>query len=495
MASKKTVTPANLEALGAARLAALLVDLSGGDAALKRRLRMELAAAESPDSLAKEIRKRLITIGKSRTFIEDGKGYRALRDDLRTQRKLIAEQIAPRDPQQAMELLWRLLDLAQSVYERCDDSNGEIGAVFNDCCAAIGAAAQNAGPDPVSLADRVYDAVTTNDYAQYDGLLQAMGPALGADGLGRLKTRLVALSQQKVVRPAAKDRRQIGWSNSGPLYEDELFEYQRRSVVSLILSQIADMLGDVDAFIAQHDDEARTTPRIAAQIARRLLAAGRPEEALAALDAAPRKPLSLDFAMLVEMAGLISATDEEEEPDDARIAVLDALGRAEEAQAERWACFAATLSRRHLVDYLARLSDADALDAEERAFAHAAGFELREWALRFLLAWPAPDRAAALVMAAPDRWDGNRYDILTPAAKALAHHHPLAASVLLRAMADWTLGRARASRYKHAARHLETCAALAAEIDDFGPIPPHDDYMRALRAAHGRKSIWSLMAA
>src|SRR5215218_7395379 len=44
MASKKTVNLDNLVALGPERLAAILVDLAAGDADVKRRLRLELAA-------------------------------------------------------------------------------------------------------------------------------------------------------------------------------------------------------------------------------------------------------------------------------------------------------------------------------------------------------------------------------------------------------------------------------------------------------------------
>ena len=61
MASKKTLNAKNLEALGAERLAGLLMELGTGDAALKRRLRMELAA-EDPGELARQIRKRLTSI-------------------------------------------------------------------------------------------------------------------------------------------------------------------------------------------------------------------------------------------------------------------------------------------------------------------------------------------------------------------------------------------------------------------------------------------------
>lgn len=48
MASNKTLNAKNLEALGAARLAELLIEVSIGNAAAKRRVRLELAGAQSP---------------------------------------------------------------------------------------------------------------------------------------------------------------------------------------------------------------------------------------------------------------------------------------------------------------------------------------------------------------------------------------------------------------------------------------------------------------
>jgi len=54
-------------------------------------------------------------------------------------------------------------------------------------------------------------------------------------------------------------------------------ERSRVSTVRLALMEIADALGDVDAYIEQYDEEARK--KIAAQIAQRLLAAGRAQEA------------------------------------------------------------------------------------------------------------------------------------------------------------------------------------------------------------------------
>lgn len=43
----------------------------------------------------------------------------------------------------------------------------------------------------------------------------------------------------------------------------------------MALEYIADVQGDVDGFIAQYDPKTRKVPKIAAEIAQRLLAAGR----------------------------------------------------------------------------------------------------------------------------------------------------------------------------------------------------------------------------
>ena len=52
------------------------------------------------------------------------------------------------------------------------------------------------------------------------------------------------------------------------------------------------------------------------------------------------------------------------------------------------------------------------------------------------------------------------------------------------AVIDFTLSASRASRYRHAARHLAEYSSLAPHIDDYGGAPDHAAYLRALRAAH-----------
>ena len=478
MTSKKTLNATNLEALGAERLAALLMEVSQGNAAIKRRLRLELVSTESPAELGKEIRKRLATIARSRAFV-DWQNRKGLVDDLEAQRRAIVDTVAPRFPGEALELVWRFLELARSVFERSDDSSGTIAAVFRAALGDLGEIAQAARPDPKQLADQAFRALVQNDYGQYDDLIQVLRPALGPVGLEHLKQRMVALSAEPVRKPAAQERQVVGWASTGPIHADEVAERSRVSTVRLALRDIADAQGDVDAYVAQYEERARRVPKIAAQIAKRLLAAGRAEEAWRTVEAAEiRKGGWPDF-----------------EWEDARIETLEALGRGDAAQAARWSCFERALSARHLRDYLMRLPDFDDVEAEQRALEHAERYGSLLHAISFLVSWPALDRAARLVTERAKALDGNQYEILTPAAEALAGKHPLAATLLLRAMIDFSLAQGRSSRYGHAARHLRDCAGLASAIADYGSFETHDAYVARLRREHGRKTgFWSAAA-
>jgi hypothetical protein len=478
MASNKTVNADNLETLGAARLAELLIEISDGNAMIKRRLRLELAGAQSPAEVAKQIRKRLATIARSRSFV-DWQNRKALVDDLDVTRRAIVDQVAARLPAEGLDLMWRFLELANGIFGRCDDSSGTVANIFHAAVADLAAIADSARPDPKQLADQVFSSLLQNDYGQFDGLIQALQPALAPVGLEHLKQRMIALSAEPIRKPAANKREVVGWGPRGALSADDIAERSCISTIRLALQEIADAQGDVDSFIAQYEEPVRKVPKIAAEIARRLLAAGRTEEAWQAIEATEHQRGGWpDF-----------------EWEDARIDILEALGRGDDAQIARWSCFERSLSARHLRDYLKRLPEFDDFEAEERALGYAERYGSFLQAISFLVSWPALERAARTVIRRATDLEGNYYEILSPAAEALAAKCPLAATLLLRAMIDFSLTQARASRYGHAARHLQDCAGLAPTIADYGSFEAHEAYVNRLRREHGRKgAFWSMVS-
>ncbi len=475
MPSEKTLNVKNLTALGAERLADLLLEVTAGDAAGKRRLRLELASSDGGD-VAGEIRKRLISIAKSKSFV-DSKKIRTLARDLEVQREAIAAYVVPANPGEAFNLLWRMLEIAPSIYERCDDSSGSIGSVIASVRRDLSAVATQSGQGVSALADRVFTAVCANDYGQFDGLIGTMTPALGPDGLGRLKAKFEELAANRPKDASGHERKVIGMSTRGPIYSDDYERGRHARLVRLALTEIADALGDVDGFASQYSDDERTNPAIAAALAERLLSADRAGEALAVLEKASRA---------FNQGG--------HWPDwqRVRIDVLDALGRSSEAQDERWLVFERGLNADYLKAYIKRLPDFDDIESEERALSLASQYPSFHQALSFLIDWPAHDRAAALILARCNEIDGDHYWLLTPVADAIEQRHPLAATLVLRAMIDLSLDAAKAKRYGHAARHLQTCEYLARRIEDFVGHADHAHYIADLRSRHGRKiGFWN----
>lgn len=480
MAAKKTLKAKNLQALGAPRLAELLIRISARDASVEELLRLELAGAKSPAKAALEVRKQMADIRRSRLFVEWDESP-AFANDLDTLHRAIVEHVAGADAMEALDLMWSFMELADSVYERCDDSSGAVGDVFEAACEDLGKIARAAKTDPTLLADRAFAAIFNNNYAQYDDLVSILKPALGQEGLAHLKQRVAEFSNTSTVDPTNKDFAGTDDSGLDSTSEDKRRERYRLDVASRALRDIADAQGDVDGFIAQYDEETRKLPRIAAEIAQRLLAAGRAEEALHTLDAS-----SQDDPADWRWGGF--------EWEDARIDALEALGRADEGQQIRWGCFERSLSMPHLQAYLERLADSDASEAEEKALDHAQTFQGRLAALSFFLSWPALDRASRLVVEHARSLDGNCYEILAPTARALMSEHPLAATLVFRAMIDFTLGHAKSTRYWYAARDLSKCSGLALDIADFQTHETHEAYEQRLRRDHGRKrSFWNLV--
>ena len=473
MASKKTLNAQNLERLGARRLAELLMEISQGDGAAKRRLRLELAGAAGSEDVAREVRKRLATIERSRSFV-DWQQRKALVKDLETQRQAIVEQVANQDAATALDLMWRFLGLAHSVFARCDDSNGSVARVFQSACNDVANLAEAAKADPKDLAERAFNTLTDNAYGEVDDLIPLLAPHLGDKGLAHLRARMQGWVKETPERPAEEDRQVIGYGSSGPIYADDIDRRRREMAARHALQQIADAQGDVDSFIAQYSKAARRAPQIAAEIGKRLVAAERGEDALAYLDAAETK----------------RATWLPVEWEQARADALEAVSRGDEAQKFRWTCFERSLSKPHLRAYLKRLPEFDDVEVEERALDVAQSHNGFNRALVFLIDWPAMARAAHLVLDRADEIDGDRYEVLTPAADALQEKHPLAATLLRRAMIDFALDRARVKRYRHAARHFRQCASAATVIEDFGGFETHETFERRLKSKHGRKSAF-----
>lgn len=455
--SRTTLSEANLADLGAERLAAILMDLTA-DSYVKRALKLELLAEAGGDGLSVEVAKRLAAIGKATSRIHWRKRA-AFARDLDLHRAMI-ERLGVNDPKTALGLMLNLLDLAGPVFDRISQAEGVIGDVFIEARDSVGDIAKRAKIAPTDLADRIASLIQSDDNALFGPLIDDMAPALGAEGLARLRENFEAALATRVARQnAAYDGRSI--------------------IIRDALRRLADLTGDVDAFVATFSPPSRKTPLVATEIARRLLASGRASAAIDTLVAGAPETKGRLFGP--EDAAQWEAWE------DVYLEALQATGRQDEAQRRRWAAFEATLSIPRLRSFLKGLPDFDDVVAEDDAKRIAAEFPRFDAALAFLIEWPDLAGAARLIVVRHGQINGADEILLTAAARRLEGAHPLAATLLLRALIRHALTYGIASRYKAAARRLLEVESLAPMIADFGEFQDHQAFMEDLRATHGRK--------
>ncbi len=466
MATKRKLTLETLTKLGVKKLGELLLAEAARNRHLKQTLNLAISAKEGPEALGVIVRKRLVTIANTHSMLPYDRSHELIAelDGLHT---TIVETIGAKDPRLALELLWQFLDLHPSIFERVDDSSGRVGSVFRTACDDLGPLAERAQTEARALAAMVFEKVTNSGYGVYDDLIVKLETALGEGGRAKLRNLLLE-RRREYLTPEKRAAISAGH-----------FDYTL-GCLSLALRDIAHCEGDADAFIDTYQGRDLTNPKFVSEIALELLRAGRAEEALVYLDRAPPSAENPHF-------GEIEWTD-------ARIAALEALQRPDEAQALRMEIFEARLSPPHLRAYLSRLPDFDDVEAEDRALDAVAVHPNVYAALAFLVEWPAHAHAARLIRSRIKEIDGDLYELLDPAAGAIEGKHPLAAVLLRRALIEVTLRKGRATRYKHAARHVHEIDSLNAQIKDYEGFETHDEFMTRLHKTHPRKTgFWPLL--
>ena len=466
MAASSKVTVESLTKLGARQLAELLIEEAGRNRQLKQAVHLALAAETGSSEVGHQVRKRLAQLARSETFVTPEKA-REFATELERLKSAIVETIGADNPKRAAELLWQLLDLQASIFERLDDSSGRVGALLRSASQDLGSLLKRAKTKPGELAPMVLRRITDNGYGIYDGIVLALNDALGREGRNELRKLLEERREAHLV------------SEKRAAVQPGHFDYTLSGLL-LALRDIADCENDVDAFIDTYEGFDLTNPAYATEIAQRLLRAGRPDEALLYLDQGAPNDRNRHFKDL--------------EWSDVRIGVLNALGRQDDAQTLRFSLFEQHLSAPHLKAYLKLLGDFDDVEAENAALAQMERHANVHAALAFLINWPALDRAARVVDARIKEINGDLYELLDPAASALESKHPLASVLLRRRLIDFTLQKARSTRYRHALRHVREIESQQSDIKDYGRHESHAEFMTRLKRTHPRKpAFWSLL--
>lgn len=478
MARRATLTKEALAALGAEKLAKLVLDEAGRNSPFKKLVTAALAGAKGPDAVAAIVDRRLAGLQRARGFV-DWEKRKIFAADLRATLTTITDELGPADSAAAVGRLVRFLICAPDVFDRVDDSSGHIQDIFHQAADALPElASKMPDDDKAQLVGRLIPILTNDGYGLIEAVVHGLIPLLPPACLGQIDARLATSTEE-----------------SAPSKGDVLRDWERvgrRDRLVRARQAIADHAGDVDKFIAL-GNERPSGRQDNVDVAERLLGAGRAEEALDWVRR-PGRP-GLRAMNMADVADASAGTDLlDRRRVCLEIRILIALGQKEAAQDLRWRTFEASLDDDILREYVAHLPDFEDFDALARAFAYAEAHPHRYRSLGFLLAWPRLDLAAKLVIDHRESWAGQHYGALVPAAEALEHDYPVAATVLYRSLLDDILTRARSPAYGHGARYLSRLDDLKPEGLAAAGMTGHDTYRAGLRRAHGRKAgFWSIV--
>jgi hypothetical protein len=439
----------------ARELVDVLLELAHEHEPVRERIeRMRLA--ERPDRLAATFRATLNGWRRSKRFVPRGEA-RAFGRELEAWLDQVARELMPRDAAAALALFERFIESDALWFERADDSDAAIGGAVRAACERWLEAAARVGGDPEAWSERLVALYDGDDYGAREKLLRAADRLLDEPAL----RRLVQQYDERLQRTVTAGR-------VGGHLPHEVFTQ------SAALSQLAEALRDPDVAVrATLRYSPDPNPLQRQRFVRDYLDAGRPADALEWLQGSWEHHEESRQALLAE--------------------TLERLERYDESVPIRRGLFGRRMSVHDFRGWIEHLPEGERADAREEALRLAQRHADPVTAASLLLEIGEHAIADAVLADGHERIDGRRYEHLGSLAKSLRERGCVRGeSAVYRALLGDILGRANSRAYGHAARYWARLGRIAAAGADLAPMPAHETFAAAVRAAHGRKvGFWA----
>jgi len=403
----------------------------------------------SKEEIIKRFKAQLSGLKRSKRFVErrDARQLAQRLEDM-----LIDLASAEPDAITGIRLVSDLFACDSSIFERCDDSYGNVGDFFKYSASALFSEYAEPLDDRGYLCDLLFDLYESDDYGVRSILIDEAHHYLGEEEMRRLSDRMwERCEDEEDERKRWHWNRGIG-SIARQLKDPVLFEAAyRKSWPALHNKAILD-------------------------IAATYLEAGQPGIALERLQ-------SIDNLEMHRVR----------ERDQLLLAIYGRLGDEAKTEEMAWRLFRRERGMLALEELLKVVGDEKReriVDRETEAILASDQFSYSD--ASFMVEAGRFEEAEIYLLRHRESLDGDVYFALKPLAEALEGERPLGATVLYRALLDSILSRAISKYYNHGIRYLKKLDQLEARIDDWKGLQPHAEYRERLQAAHGRKrSFWA----
>ncbi len=438
----------HLMALGEETLTQALLDLAEQSDSAEAMINRLIATPEEAVALFK---KKMVSVKRSKRFIDWREvGHFAneldgLLDDL---------EASVSDPLTGVNLVGTFYEIDNNVFERCDDSNGEVGSVFARAKTLFVEYGKRC-EDKKKVATLLLKLCKTDDYGVRAGLF-----AYAAEcGLPEpIMRSMIVECQQRADK--AQD------------------EYKKRHHL-MLLESLARQIKDAPLFEAA-----------------RLSAWGEPLGTAASIDVAQVYFEQGDIDTAV--ARLSQIPEKETFMADEKDKLWLDIYRQQGDKEKLTVLLAQRFHGYRSVRTLSELLDAIGGDKRETVVSKEITVIFEQTTLNlsdadFLVAIAKIDEAEAYLIEHADELNGNYYDSLLNLAKVMdAEDRFLVTSLIYRSLLVSILERGYSKAYSHGVRYLKKLDKLAVSIADWLHFDNHQVFKEQLYQTHGRKrSFWS----
>jgi hypothetical protein len=357
------------------------------------------------------------------------------------------------DPRIGLQLVAAFYQADGDIFEQCDDSDGNVGNVFQYNAKELFVSYASNCPDKQWLGRLVFDLCRKDDYGVRDTLVDCAAQYLPESEVRNLITRFQESTEGKA---------------------EEFWRHHWMHCVQSLARQVKDA-----PLFEQTRLASSSTPTSAAcvDIARVHLGCGDAQTALSWLQQVPKD-------------------DHHHNQHDQDRLLLEIYGKTGDKDRQKevaWRIFRRHRSARALFELLSVIGQdqKDGVVASEITDILGEKTFSRSNAL-FLVETGHLDAAEAYLLDRSGKLDGDFYSGLLPLAEAMeAGGRPLCASIIYRALLDAILRRAYSKAYDHGVSYLKKLDMLAPAVLDWRGFGNHDVYVKYLRDQHSRKrSFW-----
>jgi hypothetical protein len=404
----------------------------------------------TPEENVRRFKKKLSSLKRSRRFID----WRDVGDFSHELEMLLQDLNAGvEDPLTGLELVAAFYETDKAIFERCDDSNGEIGDVFHYDAQKLFVDYASRYADKEKIADIVLKLNLKDDYGVRDTL---MGCA--AEYLPEPVIRSMIAELQKRADQA----------------EDEYGKRHHLMLVESLARQIKDAALFEKTRIASWG-ELSTAAFV--DIARVYLESGDAETAHAWLKKFPK-----------------GQTFKADERDELLLEIYQKQGdfkKLSNLLARQFRSYPSADTLEALLDVVGHDKRDEVIATEVAKIL--ASTTLRESDAVFMMSIGKIDEAEEYLLGLANQFNGDHYDSLLPLATAMeSENRDLVASLIYRSLLVSILERGYTKAYPHGIRYLKKLGKLAAGISDWKEFTQHEAFIDWIYENHGRKhSFWS----